>query len=444
MATSAPVPAGSGNRLLRIQGMAWRRWFRTTPGRFRLASIGLVVAIVVTLVATAAAVSARRSAADTAADHAVPELSSAVRLYSALADADATATIIFLQAGLENPELRQRYLDDLRAAGDHLAVLAKQAGSAPQDRHAVATISDRLPKYAGLVESARANIRQGFPVGASYLRQASALMGSTMLPQAKTLYESAAGTLDDSYHSGTSATEVVVVAAIGVLLLGLLVVAQVLLTRRTTRVFNVPIVVATAIVVIVLGWVLLRFVSTQDSLVRAQRNGSDTVQLLSAARILAHQAQSDENLTLSERGTANNLALDFTTLAKRVGGTDGDGGLLGQAREVAARRGETSGIDDARTRFQDVMAEHVEVRKADEQSDYAGAVRRATSTEAAAFTAFDKALQSEIADAQGRLESEVADARRGYRVLTVAVPFLLLLAAALVLVGFQRRIVEYR
>jgi hypothetical protein len=444
VATTAPAQTGSGNRLLRIQGLPLGRWLRTTPGRFRLVSLGLVLALVVTLVATTAAVNARAHAAHTAGQQAVPELRSAVRLYAALADADATATIVFLQAGLENPALRQRYLDDLREAGDELAVLARQVGSSSGDRHAVATISDRLPKYSGMVETARANIRQGFPVGASYLREASQLMGSTMLPQAKRLYERAAGTLDDNYRSGTSDIETVVVAVLGVIALGLLVVAQVFLTRRTNRVLNVPIVAATAVLVVVLGWVLLRFVSAQDSLVRAQRNGSDTVQLLSAGRILALQAQSDEDLVLSERGSANDRVADFDALMKRLGGTDGSGGLLGDARVVASRRGDTGAVDEARRRFRTVMGQHTAVRTADDDSRYIDAVHQATTTEAEAFTALDRSLRSEIAAAQRRLEAQVADAQRGFDVLTLAVPLLLLLAAALVLVGFQRRIAEYR
>ena len=42
MATSATTPVRSGSRIMRIQGMPLAKWLRTTPGRFRLASVVLV------------------------------------------------------------------------------------------------------------------------------------------------------------------------------------------------------------------------------------------------------------------------------------------------------------------------------------------------------------------------------------------------------------------
>ncbi len=231
MATSATAPVRSGSRILRIQGMPLAKWLRTTPGRFRLASVVLVGALVLALIATASAANARRDAARAVALQAVPELSATVRLYGFLADADATASIIFLQAGLEDPALHQRYVDDLRHAGEQLAIVARQVGSSGAARRAVETISIGLPLYAGDVDSARANIRQGNQVGASYLRDASDRMRGErqfseqggILPAATVLYTGAAEMLDENYKAGTSGTEMVLVIAIGLVLIALLV-----------------------------------------------------------------------------------------------------------------------------------------------------------------------------------------------------------------------------
>ena len=130
-----------------------------------------------------------------------PSSTATVRLYGFLADADATASIIFLQAGLEDPALHQRYLGDLRKASEQLAIVARQVGSTSGAQKAVGTIAEGLPLYAGDVDSARANIRQGFPVGASYLRDASDRMRGQggfatrggMLPAATALYERGRG-----------------------------------------------------------------------------------------------------------------------------------------------------------------------------------------------------------------------------------------------------------
>src|SRR5690606_39915618 len=47
----------------------------------------------------------------------------------------------------------------------------------------------QVPVYTGLVEAARANNLQGLPIGAAYLREASHLMRTEILPAAERLYD---------------------------------------------------------------------------------------------------------------------------------------------------------------------------------------------------------------------------------------------------------------
>jgi hypothetical protein len=428
------------------------KWLTTTPGRFRLASVVLVGALLIGLVATATATNQRSEAARTVGFQAIPELTATVRLYGFLADADATASIIFLQAGLEDPALHQRYLDDLQNASEQLAIVARQVGSSPGARKAVGTIAAGLPLYAGDVDSARANIRQGFPVGASYLRAASDRMRGQgdfaeeggILPAATALYERAARMLNENYETGTSGTELVLVLAIGILLIALLVGVQVLVTQRSNRILNVALVTATVVVLALVAWTVVRFVSAQDSLQSAQRNGSDSVQLLSAAKILALQAQADENHALGERGTGAAYVNDFTSVMERLGGSDGQGGVLGEARTVAERTGSEAEVDAIAEQFQDLASVHADVRTLDDRSNYNDAVTLATGRETEVVHALDASLQSEITRATQNLNDDAADARSGFGVLSVAIPVLLVLAGMLVLLGLQRRISEYR
>jgi hypothetical protein len=91
---------------MRIQGMPVRRWLRTTPGRLRAASALLVVGLLIFAVATTAATQARSDAARKVQRESAPALVAAQSLYASLADADATASTIFLRAGLEPQQLR--------------------------------------------------------------------------------------------------------------------------------------------------------------------------------------------------------------------------------------------------------------------------------------------------------------------------------------------------
>jgi hypothetical protein len=432
-------------RLVRVQDMSLRRWLATTPGRLRASSVLILIGLLLVGVVAATAASARGNAARAVGLEAAPELVAAEDLYGSLADADATASIIFLKAGRESTALRNRYERDLREAGNHLAALAQEVGSAPQEHTALATIANQLPIYSGLVDTARANGRLGFPVGEAYLKKASSLLRDEMLPAATTLYEHAATRLDDEYNSGTSTTEIVLVVVAGLAVLALLAGVQLFVTRRSNRILNVGLVGATVLVAIMLGWTLGRFVSAQNSLVDAQRKGSDAVQLLSAARILTLQAQADENTTLIERGGGDAFVRDFNRVMHRLGGADGRAGLLGEARAVAARTGSAARLDPITADFVALREMHREIREIDDvQANYGAAVDKATGPEAALIRRLDNELSLQIGSAEQRLDDHATDARGGFDALTVAIPLLLVLAGVLALVGLQRRITEYR
>jgi hypothetical protein len=88
--------------------------------------------------------------------------------------------------------------------------LTRELGTSASALKAVATIGDQLPLYSGFVESARADNRQGLPVGAAYLRRASELLTSSILPAADQLSATEAKRLSDHYSSGTTTTTLIV------------------------------------------------------------------------------------------------------------------------------------------------------------------------------------------------------------------------------------------
>ena len=333
MASSAAPARNHDRRLIQVQGMPLRRWLGTTPGLLRAASVVLIVGLLALGVVAATSASARSDAARAVGFESAPELLAAQNLYVALSDADATASTIFLTPGRETPALRQRYLDDLEKVGRTLAAVSGDADTSPAVRGAVATITERLPVYVGRIDTARANIQQGNVVGAAYQRDGSRLMREQILPAATTLYRHAARGLDDNYRAGTSTNEITFVVVAGVLVLLLLLGTQFFVTRRTNRILNVGLAGASVLIIVMMVWTVTRFASEQDALVRAQRNGSDQMQVLSAARFLTLRAQSDDNLAHVERSAGDTYLEDFDTFSTRLGGGDGTGGLLGDALE---------------------------------------------------------------------------------------------------------------
>jgi hypothetical protein len=415
----------------------------TTPGQLRVASVVLTGALVVTLVVTVAATNTRGRAAATVGRSTVPELLAAKDLYGSLAGADATESVIFLQAGLEKRALRQKYEDDIAAAGRQLATLGRAVGSSPDERAAIATIARKLPEYTGDVESARVNIRQGFPLGAAYLREASSVMRDDILPAATALYNDAGDRLEQNYRDGTSAAHIVLVVGFGIATVVLLIAVQLFVARRSRRMINIPMLGATVIVCAVVGFTVLRFVSAQNSLVHAQRHGSDAVQLLSASGILALQAQADDNIALTERATADSFRHDYHIVMLRLGGEHGESGLLGQTSGVAQRGGSIEHAAGYPTAYVRLLALHRTVQNLDTDGSYHRAVDVATHEQADAFDRFEAAIGRDISRAENALYDDAGAAHSGFKALGIAVPLLLVLAGALVLRGLQRRIAEY-
>jgi hypothetical protein len=420
----------------------------TTPGRLRVASVAIVAAVVLVWVAGATTIAARRAAAHRVGLETEPLLVGAQGIYASLADADATAANAFLTGGLEPATLRARYDADIKQAGDRLADVTRQLGSSSDAAAAVRTMTDQMPVYAGLVEAARADNRQGFPVGAAYLRAASTLMRGQILLAADQLYQVEAGRLDRSYRSGASAADLAAIALGGLLAIVVLIATQLYLLRRTNRVFNLPLLAATALAVILVVWVSSVFVIEHHHLAQAERTGSDPVKIMAQARILALKAQSDESLTLIARGNGQKPSADFDAIVPQLGGPDGKSGLLGQASREAAGSQHSTDVANVVSAYRSYVGVHKQVRQLAGSGSFALAVVRATGAGAAdegpIFTHLDAAMGTAVDDSQQQFVRQASSARSAFGSITIGLIVLALAIGLLALLGTQQRINDYR
>ena len=415
----------------------------TTPGRLRLAMATIVLAVLVAGLAIGSLTTVRRNAADAVATRDEPLMVGAARLYASLSDADATAATTFLRGGVEPADLRARYLADLRNSSVQLANLGHRVQGSVEPA-AISAIGTALPVYSGLMETARANNRQGFPVGAAYVRQASDLMRDKMLPAAGRLYAAEAQRLADHQRTGTSPEAVIAVVLAGVLALAALVRAQVFLVRRMHRRVNVPLAGATVVLVGVTAWAAIGMASVRADVARAQRDGSDSVQILSAARILWLRAQADESLALVARGGGAQYMSDAATVD---GLLEPPIGLLGDAARLAHRTGSVEGVRALTSDWRAMRAAHARVAKLEADGQFGDAVRQALgagSREAVLADRLNRGFDALIAAAQAHFEDAAADARSALDGVAIGIPLLLAVCAALALVGLQTRINEYR
>jgi hypothetical protein len=421
-----------------------RRRAATTPGRLRLSMVGVVAALVVFGVVAVRALDARSSAAASIVARDEPLMVQSEGLYASLSDADASAATTLLAGGLESSARRRRYLAALRNASLQLTALGQRAQGSGVAARAIDEVAAALPVYSGLVETARANNRQGFPVGAAYVRQASKQMREQILPAAGRLYAFEARRLADDQAAGTSGSGLFAVVTVIALALFVLVRAQVFLSRRTRRVFNVWLVAATASVVIAGAWVTVAMIRAANATARAQRQGSDSVQLLSAARILALRARADESLALVARGGGESYLADFGNVASAL---EPPGGLLGAAEAAERRSGQGGTVAALTAQWRAYRAAHQQVAALQAQKRFGDAVRVAVGRRALVpglADALDRGFGTRIAAAQQRFERSAHAATAAARGLTVAIIVFVLVAAVLAVFGIQQRVDEYR
>jgi hypothetical protein len=358
----------------------------------------------------------------------------AQNLYRALSDADATAAQAFLSAGAEPPDLRARYLADIATAGSALVTASVDAGRDPELAAALARISAGLPVYTGLVDTARTNNRLGYPVGAAYLRSASAYMTGTLLVDAKRVYDAEAARVTDDRDAAAQYPWLAV--PLGLVLLFLLWRVQRDLSRRTRRTVNVGLITATGAVVVALIWTNFAWVAMSRDLEKSRASGTDTLAALSTARFALLDGRRDEALTLIARGSGQDYEKHFQDQMQTVVPTLR--AVTDASAQAATAVGEISLITGT----------HTEIRKADDAGDSGKAITLAIGpdkTDAPAnWTKIDADIKAGIDSATAAFTSGSADAGKANRPVALVILFLAVAGAATIGLGFQRRIAEYR
>ncbi|MGH3238384.1 MAG: hypothetical protein ACRDOH_35020, partial [Streptosporangiaceae bacterium] len=356
--------------------------------------------------------------------------------------------------GLEPAAARQRYQADIAQAAirieaasalvgssaartqmpGHLAKQTSTAGSAVGDD--LATLSGQLPVYTDEVGTARADNRLGLPLGAAYLREASALLRGTLLPAASDIYgrESALLTSASAQATGLPLIVVAVVAGLGI--------GYVLyrssrwLAQHTHRMVNYGLLLAALVGLVSLVWLAGAFAVGRADLLHAQQQGSAPAQAFARADVAALQAHADESLTLIDNSGDDSYQQDFLAQQKLLG--PGPGTLLGA---VQGEAGGGSAVSDAQAWYQ----AHAALRRLDDGGHHAAAVQSALTGDAATKFGLLSATLSDGIDAhQAVFASRARGGREAFTGLAVGMIVASLVMAAGCAWGLSRRLAEYR
>ncbi|ELS53251.1 hypothetical protein [Streptomyces viridochromogenes] len=421
----------------------------TEPGRLRIIGAFLAALVVAFGAVTAWQMTERSTAADDVVNRSQPLSSDAADIYRSLADANTAAASGYLAGLQEKPAMREGYERDIRTAAAKLVKAAANSEPGSASAKTIAELSRLLPEYKGLVETARANNRQGYPVGGAYLRTANEMMQQKMLPKAEKLYQTENQRLRSDYADAKSFPWAA--AGLGIVALAALAWAQHRNYLRTNRVLNHGLVTATAASVVVLLWLTVAHTVARAGLNDSYDHGVRSLNVLNEARIASLTARSDENLTLVRRGADTKTVGDKVVDAYEWGydqQIDQLAKALTRAEGLADDSAGKKPVQDANGFMKVWKDRHGLARADNERGNYQaardrviGAAKEPTSV---CFDNVDKALATALTHEQNEFRQAAGDGRDSLAGLPTGAAVLAVLGAAGAVLGIGRRLSEYR
>lgn len=429
-----PSMPGDAPRLIR----SWDK----TPGRLQAARVLLVLVCLVAGVVATYSAYRRVESVDLIANRAQPLNAAAVEAYRSLADADATVAREFLLPEEEQEAARLGYREAIERAAANLAGAGTLVGEEGLSLERITDIAEQLPVYAEQVGVARAGD------DLEELREASALMQSTILRQTEALQRDESERLNEQYRQvATLPGAAIAVALVSLVALGLV---QAVLFRRTNRVLNIGLLAATALIMGTFVWWTVAVSASRPELRSSQRRSQSITAALGPAQIAARQARASELLAALAPDPATddrNFRAKMQIVSRQDGDQAGVGGALGAARRLASDPAALEQVDEAVAETGAWLQAYERVRERAE-TDPGTAIDLVLNTQAGgaatAFEALERTLSTAI-DEQGRAFTRDIDQARGaLGGLVVGTGVLALLAAAAASWGIGRRLEEYR
>jgi hypothetical protein len=449
MASTATPPVQAPAPVSRHGGLRAGLAARGTPSLIAGWMAALVLLSLAWGAVAAWAVEQHSSAASSLANADAPYSFDAQQLYLALAHADVTITSAFLAdsqplaPGMSAPSTlaaRQQFDSDVTTAGRYLAALKDSSGS-PAFTAAVARIVGGLPRYEGHVHDALSQYTQGFiPTGDSFTQVASEDAHLALLPDAKLVYQYENAAVTASKNQATSLPAIVGALLVAVAALAALLRAQRWLTRRTRRVLNPGLVIATVALVISGGWLAVTFGIAGADLSTAIGQGANPAGWLAQASIDVQQARGDSIVNVIARSGSTALPADAASQAASVG--PGRGSLLDMA-QAAGNAQVTPLADAALSAAPAWYAVNNQGYTFGSQHDYAREQTSVLRTASAGYASVENDIGTALGAAQRTFTSNAAAGASDFGSLEAIVIAASLLMAAASAGGLYRRLREY-
>ncbi len=258
-------------------------------------------------------VNSQRQAIKTVGKDAAPSILTAQQLQDSFADMDASlANELLLKPGAD----RQVLVDfdkNRKKIADRLVAAAKNI-TYPAEEEIIQSLQLNNSAYLLKLQEARDAHQRGDGLNAlNIYRTAANLMDREIIPKAEQLSLVNSQELENIYARQSFANGGIslLIAIVGLVQIGILVMIQIFLYQRMRRILNLSLLGATAIAIIFTGYTLNSFLAARSSLKIAKQDAFDSLYALRQMRSLSYKANADESRYLLDKANATQHERSF-------------------------------------------------------------------------------------------------------------------------------------
>lgn len=420
--------------------MVWQRfvpsWLRqdTTPDRLRLRSVVVVlVLVIVGLIALGTTNRLVNATARVANNHG-EVLVATQQVSASFAEADAAAVSVHLAGAEGNREQRRVYEQAMQRATTGLERIARLVGSDEASHTALQNISGRTVEYAGMIESARIASVEGLPGADGTLQQASAVNRQQISPDVQLVADRARQRFADESNANFYLTAIVLLA----IALAVLLWAQYSLHKRFRRLVNVPLALASLVVLVLLVLSLNGFATQQRSLDTAEQEAFNAI---TVSEQLQQNAYRHRALATTSVLTNSPASVELLQIEQEI---ESRTGLLQQAIDQAGSERERAAATEISTRWGRYLQESDRIQSAVAAGNVQQAEAITQGAANSAFNGFNTTVEAALLDNREQFLDQLDNASGPLNLLQFFILIGSIVAALLAWSGFALRIGEYR
>ena len=299
--TSIPIATKKSDRQLNTPQILQSGWYLTW-------GVSLLL-----LITSIYGVSSQRQALKTVGKDAAPSILTAQKLQDSFADMDASlANELLLKPG-DNRQALADFEKNRKKIADRLVDAARNI-TYPEEEKIIQSLQLNSSAYLLKLQEARDAHKRGDVAGTLILYQSAAtLMDRNIIPQAAELSAINSQQLVKTYAQQKFANGGIglLIALVGLAQIVILVMIQIFLYRRMRRVLNLPLLGATTIAIILLGYTLNSLIGATSNLKIAKEDAFDSLYALRQMRALSYKANADESRYLLDKANAANHEQSF-------------------------------------------------------------------------------------------------------------------------------------